>query len=222
MRNEFYSIYLSGIGNLKYRHLRRDPMLATPGLQGPPFYHPAFEEAFRWVIDEYQPSPRRLAVFIPCAVRKPYSSSPSHRLFHRVFDEVLDPDQYQVIVFGTCGVVPSELELMYPFAHYHYMLGNVHEPRVQRDFLEIETYRLSRFLEKTRNLYDQRVAYCIGLFRQALVRAVERSGVEMDLVLPTDPVIRRVYDPDCPFPEGSLSRAEYLQELRSALREQVQ
>ncbi len=197
-------------------------MASLPGLLDPPFYHPAFEEAFRWVIEEYRPSPRRLAIFIPCAVRKPYSSSPSHRLFHRLFDEVLEPEHYQVIIFGTCGVVPAELELMYPFAHYQYMLGNVHDPRIRRDFLEIETYRLTRFLEKTRDLYDRRVAYCIGLFREALVQAITRSGVEVDLVLPSDPVIRRVYDPDCPFPEGSLSRAEYLEELRSGLRYQVQ
>lgn len=196
-------------------------MRTTPGLLNPPFYNPAFEEAFRWVIEEYRPVPRRLAVFIPCAVRKPYSASPSHRLFRRIFDEVLDPGTYQVVIFGTCGVVPAELELMYPFAHYHYMLGNVHEPAIRRDFLEIETYRLTRFLEKTQGHYVRRVAYCIGLFREALIRAVERSGVEMDLILPTDPVIQQVFDPDCPFPEGSLSRAEYLQELRAGLEDQV-
>jgi len=50
-----------------------------------------------------------------------------------------------------------------------------------------------------------------------MARAVVRSGVEIDLLLPTDPAIQRVYDPDCPFPEGSLSRAEYLAELERGL-----
>ena len=194
-------------------------MAPTNGLLDPPFYLSQFEEAFRFVLDEYRLEPRELAVFIPCAVRKPYSTSPSHRLFHRVFDEVLTPGRYQVLIFGTCGVVPAELERMYPYAHYHYMLGNVHDPRIRRDFLEIETYRLTRFLTRTRDLYEHRLAYCIGLFREALVRAIDKSGVEFDLLLPSDPVIRQVYDPDCPFPEGSLSREEYIEELRAGLRQ---
>lgn len=221
MRKEFYSIYSSRDRKPEMPASQTRSVVMTPPLLDPPFYRPEFEEAFRWVTEEYRLMPRHLAVFIPCAVRKPYSTSPSHRLFHRVFDEVLPTGRYQVIVFGTCGIVPAELELMYPFAHYQYMLGNVRDPRVRRDFLEIETYRLARFLDRTRGLYDRRVAYCIGLFREALVRAVERSGVELDHLLPSDPVIEQVYDPDCPFPEGSLSRGEYLQELRDVLRGQV-
>ncbi len=187
------------------------------GLLDPPFYMDEFEEAFRFVLEDYPLPPRRLAVFIPCAVRKPYSTSPSHRLFHAVFDRVLAPGEYQLLIFGTCGVVPAELERMYPFAHYRYMLGNVHVERIRRDFLEIETYRLAAFLTATRGLYERRAAYCIGLFREAMVRAVARSGVKLDLLLPSDPEILRVYDPDCPFPEGSLSRAEYLAELERGL-----
>lgn len=187
------------------------------GLLDPPFYQDEFEEAFRFVLEDYPLPRRRLAVFIPCAVRKPYSTSPSHRLFHAVLDRVLDPGEYQLLIFGTCGVVPAELERMYPFAHYRYMLGNVHDGRVRRDFLEIETYRLAAFLGATRDLYERRAAYCIGLFREAMVRAVARSAVGLDLLLPSDPEIRRVYDPDCPFPEGSLSRAEYLAELERGL-----
>ncbi len=190
---------------------------AHDGLLDPPFYMDAFEEAFRFVVEDYRLPGRRLALFIPCAVRKPYSTSPSHRLFRPVLDRVLAPEEYQLLIFGTCGVVPAELERMYPFAHYRYMLGNVHDERVRRDFLEIETDRLATFLEATRGLYGVRAAYCIGLFREAMVRAVDRSGVRLDLLLPTGPAIRRVYDPDCSFPEGSLSRTEYLDEFEKGL-----
>jgi archaeosine synthase len=196
--------------------------VTKPGLLEPPFYQPEFEDAFRFIVDEYDLRARELAIFIPCAVRKPYSSSPSHRLFARIFAEVLPLERYQLLIFGTCGVVPAELERMYPFAHYHYILGNVHDERIRRDFLEIETYRLTRFLIRSRDLYGCRCAYCIGIFRDALLRAVERSGVSIDLLLPSDPVIRQVYDPDCPFPEGSLSRAEYIDELRQGLRRLVE
>lgn len=186
-------------------------------LTDPPFYNDAFEEAFRFILDDYRLAPRNIAIFIPCALRKPYSSSPSHRLFRRVISSVLSDDEYQIIIFGTCGVVPAELERMYPFAHYQYMLGKCPEQRILHDFLEIETERLSLFLRKIERLYTHRIAYCIGIFREAMEQASLRSGVPLDLLLPNRPTIERLYDIDCPFPEGSLSMQEYISEFRDGL-----
>lgn len=188
-------------------------------LTGPPFYLPQFEEAYRYIINQYHIEPREIGIFIPCAVRKPYSESPSHKLFHKLFGEVFpDPAKYHVTIFGTCGTVPAELELMYPFAHYHYMLGNVKDQKIKDDFLEIETRRLIGYLEKTRETYTHRIAYCIGLFRRAMEAAVEATGVRVE-IYPTQPVIDKLYDADCPFPEGSLSMQAYLDEFRAALTE---
>lgn len=186
-------------------------------LTEPPFYLPQFEEAYRYIIDEYPVAPRKTAVFIPCAVRKPYSQSPSHKLFHKMFGEVFpDTDQYHVVIFGTCGTVPAELELMYPYAHYHYMLGNVRDQRIKDDFLRIETRRIAGYLEKTRFTYEKRIAYCIGIFRAAMEAAVAETRIPVE-IYPTRPVIAKLYDADCPFPEGSLSMQEYLDEFRAAL-----
>jgi len=189
----------------------------TQAITEPPFYLPQFEEAFRFIIGEYRLPEKKIAIFLPCAVKKPYRTSPSHRLFHRVIDEVLDPGDYQVIIFGTCGVVPAELELMYPYTSYHYMLGKCTDPRIREDFLKIETHRLACFLDRTRGLYERRIAYCIGIFRESLVEACRRSGVGMDLLLPSRPTIERLRDIDCPFPDGSLSMREYIDEFREGL-----
>jgi archaeosine synthase len=183
----------------------------------PPFYLPQFEEAFRFIIGEYRLPEKKIAIFLPCALKKPYSMSPSHRLFRRIIDEVLAPGDYQIIIFGTCGVVPAELELMYPYTSYHYMLGKVTDPRVREDFLRIESYRLALFLDRTRGLYERRIAYCIGMFRESMVEACRRAGVGMDLLLPTRPTIERLRDIDCPFPDGSLSMREYIDEFREGL-----
>ncbi len=186
-------------------------------LTDPPFYLPQFEEAYQYIITEYYVAPRDIGLFIPCAVRKPYSTSPSHKLFHKLFDEVFpDKSKYHVVIFGTCGTVPSELELMYPFAHYHYMLGNVKDQKIKDDFLRIETARLCGYLEKTKDTYTYRIAYCIGLFRKAMEQAVTQTGIPVE-IYPTDPVIDKLYDADCPFPEGSLSMQTYLDEFREAL-----
>ena len=190
---------------------------ARHNITDPPFYLPQFESAYRYIIDEYHITPRKTAVFIPCAVRKPYSTSPSHKLFHTMFREVFpDPADYHVVIFGTCGTVPAELELMYPYAHYHYMLGNVRDQRIKDDFLRIETRRIIGYLEKTRDTYDRRIAYCIGIFRAAMEAAVAETRIPVE-IYPTRPVIDKLYDADCPFPEGSLSMQEYLDEFRSAL-----
>jgi archaeosine synthase len=186
-------------------------------LTDPPFYLPQFEEAYQYIITEYYVAPRDIGLFIPCAVRKPYSTSPSHKLFHKLFDEVFpDKSKYHVVIFGTCGTVPSELELMYPFAHYHYMLGNVKDQKIKDDFLRIETARLCGYLEKTKDTYTYRIAYCIGLFRKAMEQAVTQTGISVE-IYPTDPVIDKLYDADCPFPEGSLSMQAYLDEFKEAL-----
>lgn len=183
-------------------------------LTDPPFYLPEFEKSYRYIIDEYEVRPRDIAIFMPCAVRKPYSRSPSHQLIRSVISQVLGPEQYHIVIFGTCGIVPAELEEMYPYAHYQYMLGKCKDKKVLDDFLRIETDRVAGYLEKTRNLYNYRIAYCIGLFRQALIRGSEKAGIPIDMILPSRDMIDRVIEEgDCIFEEGSLSMDEYLGEF---------
>jgi archaeosine synthase len=185
-----------------------------PLLTDPPFYLPEFETSHRYIIDEYDVLPKEVAIFMPCAIRKPYSKSPSHQLIRTIISQVLEPSRYHIVIFGTCGVVPAELEEMYPFAHYHYMLGKCKDPKVLDDFLRIETGRVAAYLEKTRHVYRYRIGYCIGLFRKALIQGSHQAGVPLDLILPTRDMINKVIEEgDCIFEEGSLSMEEYLGEF---------
>ena len=190
----------------------------APLLTGPPFYLPEFEKSYRYIIDEYEVIPRDIAIFMPCAVRKPYSASPSHQLIRMIISQVLEPSQYHIVIFGTSGIVPAELETMYPYAHYKYMLGKCNDEKVRDDFLRIETGRIAGYLNKTRDVYRYRIGYCIGLFREALVWGSEQAGVPIDLLLPTRDIINKVIEEgDCTFQEGSLSMEEYLGEFCDAL-----
>jgi len=195
----------------------KDTITQDKILTDPPFYLPEFEASYRYIIDDYEVEQRDIAIFIPCAMRKPYSTSPSHRIMRSVISEVLEPSMYHIVVFGTCGIVPSELETMYPYAHYHYMLGKVKDEKIKEDFVRIETERIAGYLNKTREIYKWRIAYCIGLFRRAFILASENSGVKIDLILPTKDTIDKVMDLDCPFQEGSLSMDEYLEEFYEGL-----
>jgi len=185
-----------------------------PVLTDPPFYLEEFEQSYRYIIDEYEVRPRDIAIFMPCAVRKPYSTSPSHQLIRMIISQVFDESQYHIVIFGTCGIVPAELETMYPYAHYKYMLGKVSDEKIKADFLRIEADRVAGYLEKTRHLYKYRIAYCIGLFREALLRGSEKSGVKIDRMLPTrDRINRVIEEEECRFQEGSLSMDDYLGEF---------
>ncbi len=186
-------------------------------LTDPPFYLPEFEEAYRYIIDDYDVSPRELAIFIPCAIRKPYSTSPSHQIIRKIISDLLEPSQYHIVIFGTCGILPAELETMYPYAHYRYMLGKVRDTTIQQDFLRIETDRIAGYLEKTKTVYHHRIAYCIGLFRRAFIQGSEKSDVPIDLILPSQDTIDTIMELDCPFQEGSLSMDEYLEEFYQGL-----
>ncbi|MDD1694867.1 MAG: DUF5591 domain-containing protein [Methanoregula sp.] len=189
-----------------------------PILTDPPFYLPEFEQSYRYIIDEYDVAPKDIAIFMPCAIRKPYSASPSHQLIRMIISQVFEDTQYHIVIFGTCGIVPSELEEMYPYAHYKYMLGKCKDPKILEDFLRIETDRVAGYLEKTRHTYKFRIAYCIGLFREALIRGSETSGVKIDLILPTRDMINKVVEEgDCVFEEGSLSMDDYLGEFCNEL-----
>lgn len=187
-------------------------------LTDPPFYSPEFERSYRYIIDEYEVSPRDIAIFMPCAMRKPYSTSPSHRIFNKIIADVLEPSQYHIVIFGTCGIVPVELEEMYPYAHYRYMLGKEEDERVKADFLRIETDRVAGYLNKTRDVYRYRLGYCIGLFREALIKGSTESGVPIDILCPSRNLINTIIaEEDCLFQEGSLSMDEYLEEFHQGL-----
>jgi archaeosine synthase alpha-subunit len=189
-----------------------------PFLTGPPFYLKEFEDSYRYIIDEYEVQPKKIAIFMPCAMKKPYSTSPSHQLIRMIISQVFDESQYHIVIFGTCGIVPTELETMYPYAHYRYMLGKCNDDKVKEDFLAVETDRVAGYLEKTRDTYTYRVGYCIGLFRKAMVRGSKKAGIPLDLLLPTKDMIERVIEEEeCRFQEGSLSMNEYLGEFCDSL-----
>lgn len=183
-------------------------------LTDPPFYLPEFERSYRYIIDEYTIIPRDVAIFMPCAMTKPYSASPSHRIMRKIIADIFEEDQYHVVIFGTCGIVPAESETMYPYAHYRYMLGKCRDEKVLDDFLSIETGRIAGYLKKTRDAYRYRIGYSIGIFREALVRGSTLAGVPLDLILPSHNSINKIIEElDCPFQEGSLLMDDYLQEF---------
>ncbi len=82
-------------------------------------------EVVRWharIMERYTP-PRgiKLTVVLPCSARKPYSKSKSHRLFSHYVKKGAGKKKglvHEVMLTSPLGIVPRELEGIYPAAHY--------------------------------------------------------------------------------------------------------
>lgn len=179
-------------------------------------YHPDMIRANEWILSEYEAPKRDFCIFVPCAKKKPYHESPSHKIFDKIIFGILDPEQVHVVVFGTCGITPRELDTEYPFMDYQFMLGKCNVARIKRDFIKMESQRLATYLEKTRDNYSCRIAYCIGDFRKAMEIAVEISGVDV-MIVPKQETIESHIQPGKKFIYGSLNQDSYLQDFADAI-----
>lgn len=180
------------------------------------FSHPDMVRANEYVLREYKPPVRNICVFVPCAKVKPYHTSPSHRNYDKVIFSVLAQEEVHIVAFGTCGVTPRELDAEYPFANYNFVLGNCNVLSVKKRFVELESDRLYQYLEKTRNNYRHRIAYCTGDFREAMQRACTKTDLDVT-IMPRAETLERCRVRGRKFEYGSLSNVEYLADLRDAL-----
>lgn len=69
------------------------------------------------IMTRYTPPSLSILVLLPCSARKPYSTSPSHKKILHALGK-LRGYIHEVIITSPLGVVPRELELTYPAAHY--------------------------------------------------------------------------------------------------------
>jgi predicted RNA-binding protein len=121
-----------------------------------------------------------------------------------------------IVVFGTCGITPRELDTQYPFMDYQFMMGKCNVSKIKRDFIRMESEKLARYLEKTKSNYKYRIAYCIGDFRTAMEKAVEMTSIPVTIV-PTIETIERNIQPGKSFIYGSLNQKDYLRDLAEAI-----
>jgi archaeosine synthase len=69
------------------------------------------------ITSRYCGSDANMVVLLPCSARKPYSTSNSHRMFSRAIGRNRRAVN-EVIITSPLGIVPRELEIVYPAAHY--------------------------------------------------------------------------------------------------------
>ncbi|MGD0057263.1 MAG: DUF5591 domain-containing protein [Methanomassiliicoccales archaeon] len=83
-------------------------------------YRPDVWRFRRRILERYTPpAHKKVLLLIPCSAKKPYSTSKSHRLLSQTIKAVRNNAiVHEVVVTSPLGIVPRELELVYPAAQY--------------------------------------------------------------------------------------------------------
>lgn len=128
------------------------------------------------LVSRYVPPRSDICVLLPCASRKPYSLSRSHQMFMRV----VDSRAHEVIVTSPLGVVPRELELVYPAGHYDVPVTGYWDLEEQ----ELLTGFLTAYLEKHK--YERILCHLEGGAKAVALEAAKRAGVTLEITCNDD------------------------------------
>jgi len=72
------------------------------------------------IITRYQKPPySKILLLLPCSATKPYSFSPSHKKINQALSQISNQGMiHEIIITSPLGLVPRELELIYPASAY--------------------------------------------------------------------------------------------------------
>ncbi|MDE2523213.1 MAG: archaeosine synthase subunit alpha [Methanocorpusculum sp.] len=132
-----------------------------------------FEER---VINRFVPSRSDVCVLLPCAARKPYSMSKTHQKFQKV----IEGRAHEVIITSPLGVVPRELELVYPAGHYDVPVTGYWD----REESAILTGYVAAYLAKHR--YERVICHLEGGAKAVAIAAAEAAGVSLEVTCTDD------------------------------------
>jgi archaeosine synthase alpha-subunit len=126
----------------------------------------------RRIQERYMPPELDVLLIFPCAARKPYSTSQSHQKF------ILSLGKYrkfvhEVILTSPLGIVPRELELTYPAAHYDTAVTG-HWDEEEKAWV---SGCLEAYLSKHRYMFV--VAHVEGPYREICERVSSKLGIEI-------------------------------------------
>lgn len=118
-------------------------------------YRPEIKRFQERVINRYKkPESTKILLLLPCSAKKPYSFSKSHKLFREKLFSTKNPFiVHEIIITSPIGIVPRELELVYPASSYDIPVTGLWD--------EIEKNIITRLLTKylSLNKYEKVVLH---------------------------------------------------------------
>ena len=147
------------------------------------------------VQERYVPPEKDILLLLPCSARKPYSTSLSHSKFIRAMGRNRKYVQ-ELILTSPMGIVPRELEIVYPAAHYDTTVTGYWDAE-ERKWVES---CLEDFLSK--HQYKHILAHVDGEYKEICEEVARKTGIEF------------IYTA-----EGSCTTGVSLKKLEAALNE---
>ncbi|WP_367344292.1 archaeosine synthase subunit alpha [Methanomethylovorans sp.] len=148
---------------------RNTEMLAN---SGDSLTRPEVVRFARRVQERYIPPELDVLLLLPCSAKKPYSISQSHQKFSLALGKYRK-FVHEVIITSPLGIVPRELELTYPAAHY--------DIAVTGNWDAEETKWVSGCLEDylSKHKYNAILAHVDGAYRKICEMVASRLGLEI-------------------------------------------
>lgn len=122
------------------------------------------------VIGRYIPPKADVAVLLPCSARKPYSLSRSHRRF----TAAVGSRAHELIVTSPLGLVPRELETVYPAMQYDVPVTGYWDAEERAVIASV----IARYLTKHR--YRRVIAHLEGGALAVAGMAAEACGITLE------------------------------------------
>jgi len=163
---------------------RSGPLLATTGEA---LRRPEIRRFGERLTDRYLPPRSDVAVLLPCSARKPYSASKSHQKFRAAVRD----RAHELIVTSPLGLVPRDLERVYPAAHYDVPVTGYWD----REELAIISSVIARYLAC--HPYRRIIAHLEGGALEAARMAAHDAGIPLEETArshPTSPEALRDLD----------------------------
>jgi archaeosine synthase len=122
------------------------------------------------LLTRYLPPKTDVAVLLPCSAKKPYSLSQSHRKFQMA----IAGRAHELIVTSPIGLVPRELETIYPAMHYDVPVTGYWDAEECAVIADV----LARYFEKVK--YRRIIAHLEGGALKVARQAAERCGILLE------------------------------------------
>ena len=124
--------------------------------------------------ERYEPPVRKILLLLPCSARMPYSLSPSHIEFIDAINRYRGWI-HELILTSPLGVVPRELEVVYPAAFYDIPVTGYWDAEEQAWVSSC----LRAYLERNARRYEQIVAHLTGPYKELCSCVAEELNLDM-------------------------------------------
>ncbi|MEM4221967.1 MAG: DUF5591 domain-containing protein [archaeon] len=129
------------------------------------------------------PKEKDILLFLPCAYKKPYRESETHKKIRETLKKVPCFPRIHRVVVSNPGVIPFEFSDYYPFNNYDWPEWE-ETLEIKKAYIETTKERVKKYLEKHSKHYKKMFAFLKYTETwEAISKAAEELGLEIENVL---------------------------------------